>query len=294
MSWEFEQLSGPFGFTEGPVWTGHSVLFSDIPNSRILEYDVETGECSEYVTETNNANGLKFGPDGDLYVCEVAGRRIARYDSEGNRSVVVQEYEGNRLNSPNDLAVDDQGSIWFTDPRYEGNAAGLDAADRELDHDSVYRVDPVNGNEWEITRLTNDTTRPNGILVSDDRTQLYVAQSDPREGYPCELRSYPIRDDGTLGDYTVLHDFSPHWGIDGMALDDDGNVVATAGSDESGPGPMLYVFAPSGRVLATHPYPGVQPTNCCFGDEYLQSLYVTGDGCLYRARTDRTGLLGPP
>lgn len=293
MAWNFEQIAGPFGFTESPVWTGESVLFSDIPNSRILEFDISTGECSTYLSKTNNANGLKYSPDGELFACEVAGRRIARYRPDGKSTSVVDTYDGNRLNSPNDLSFDDDGDLWFTDPRYVGNAAGLDADDRDLDHDSVYHVRQTD-DTWSVKRVTEDTTRPNGILVSKDQSRLFVAQSDPREGKACELRSYTIYDNKKIGDYSVLHNFNPHWGIDGMCLDENGNIIATAGSTESGPGPMLYVFAPSGRVLETRPYPGEQPTNCCFGGEDLKTLYVTGDGCLYRAVTDRIGLLGPP
>jgi len=142
--------------------------------------------------------------------------------------------------------------------------------------------------------MTEDTTKPNGILVSPDGDRLYVAQSDYAEDAPTELRSYPIRGDGSLGEFDVLHDFHPDRGVDGMALDAAGNIVACAGWPEGGPGPSVYVFAPDGETVARHPYPGEQPTNCAFGGPDLQTLYVTGDGRLYRAETDRTGHLGAP
>ncbi|MCZ6677661.1 MAG: SMP-30/gluconolactonase/LRE family protein [Candidatus Poribacteria bacterium] len=286
MSWDFELVEGPFNFTEGPAWDGEAILFTDIPNNRIMRYDPRGGECTEFRTGTNEANGLMFDQAGQLYACEGGGRRIVRYDSDGGTAVIVNSFEGKRLNSPNDLAFDAQGRLWFTDPRY-----GERTDDLELEHQSVFRLDPQADGTWEISRVTYDTTKPNGLLISPDGGWLYVAQSEYGEDKKRELRGYPINDDGTVGEYEVLHNFHPHRGIDGMCLDTEGNIVATAGWQESGPGPMIYVFAPNGRVLETHPIPTDRPTNCTFGDADRQTLYVTAGGCLYRARTERTGYL---
>jgi gluconolactonase len=238
-----------------------------------------------------------FDKDGRLYACEggtpgaEGGRCIARYEADGGRTVICDSYAGKRLNSPNDLAIDTQGRIWFTDPRY-----GDDRSDMELDHESIYRLDPQADDTWICTRVTFDTTAPNGLLVSPDGSTLYVAQSKYGEGQLRELRAYPIRDDGSVGDYAVLHNFYPHRGIDGMCLDSEGNIVATAGWEVSGPGGMIYVFAPNGRVLETHPLPANRPTNCTFGGPDLRTLYVTTiDGIVFRAETDRQGwLIYPP
>ena len=295
MTWDFERVAGPYEFTEGPVWDGNGIRFTDIPTSRILRYDRPSGETSVYRDGTDCANGLKFGPEGGLYGCEMRGQRVSRYEPAGGRTVIADAFEGKRLNSPNDLAFDGDGRLWFTDPDIPVD--WLDDSDRtiELDHASVYRADPVSGGDWPLTRVTSDTTQPNGILVSPDDDTLYVAESNTGTPGQIELRGYDIRDDGSLGPYRVLHNFSPHRGIDGMCLDEDGNIIATAGYHHGGPGPLLYVFAPSGRILATHESPDPRPTNCCFGDEDLQALYVTGyDGCLYRARTDRRGFLDAP
>lgn len=290
MAWEFEQVVPERVITEGPVWDGSGVLFTEIRESRILRYDEQSGETSVYREDTNNANGLKYGPEGRLYACEQGEHRVVRYEDDGSTTVVAAEYEGTRLNAPNDLAIDDEGCVWFTDPYYGDTPEEL-----ELGYESVYRADPVGDGRWDLTRLTDEPMRPNGILVSPDRSTLYVAQLDMGEGQERELRAYPIEDDLSLGDYDVLHNFAPHRGIDGMCLDAEGNVVAAAGAEESGPGPMIYVFAPSGRVLGTHPVPGRRPTNCAFGGEDLRSLYVTGfDSGLSRAETDRTGYLGAP
>jgi len=140
--------------------------------------------------------------------------------------------------------------------------------------------------------MTFDTTAPNGLLLAPDETVLYVAESKYGKGEKRELRAYPILADGTLEAPAVLHNFYPHRGIDGMCLDSKGNIVATAGWELGGPGGMIYVFAPNGRVLATHPLPCKRPTNCTFGGEHLDELYVTSiDGDLLWAKTDRTGYL---
>jgi gluconolactonase len=143
--------------------------------------------------------------------------------------------------------------------------------------------------------MTYDTTRPNGLLISPDQRTLYVAQSEYGEDRKRELRAYPIRDDDTVGPYEVLHNFYPHRGIDGMCLDVEGNIIATAGWELSGPGPMIYVFAPNGRVLETHPVPSHRPTNCTFGGPDLTTLYVTtGSGHVFRTQTERRGRLWYP
>jgi gluconolactonase len=287
MSWTFECIAGPFSLTEGPVWDGTGLLFTDILTSRILRYDPHTGQCSVYQTNTRETNGLRLDDHGFLYACEGEARRITRYDRTGSPTVLADRFEGKRLNSPNDIAVDSHGRVWFTDPRY-----GDKTDDLELGHESVYRLDPNANGAWSIRRMTFDTTKPNGLLLSPDEKTLYVAQSHYGEGYKRELRAYPIRADDTLGPHQVLHDFYPHRGIDGMTLDAEGNLVATAGWQESGPGPMIYVFAPNGRVLETHPVPEDRPTNCTFGGEDLQTLYVTTiEGWLLRARTDRRGII---
>jgi gluconolactonase len=236
---------------------------------------------------------LRLDAAGRLYACEGGGRRITRYEPDGSVTVLADRFEGKRINSPNDIAIDTRGRVWFTDPRYDGAATyddGIGAL--ELGHESVYRLDPTPAGPWAIQRMIFDTTRPNGLLLSLDEKTLYVAQSHYGEGNRRELRAYPIRADDTLGPYAVLHDFYPHRGIDGMTLDADGNIVATAGWRQSGPGPLIYVFAPDGRVLETHPVPEDRPTNCTFGDEDLQTLYVTTiEGWLFRTRTNRHGVV---
>ena len=292
MSWQFETLLEPIGLTEGPVWDGSSLLFTNIPNSRIMRYDPESGLVSVWREGTNEANGLMLDRDGVINACEGGGRRMVQYP-EGRETVeVCAEFEGRRFNSPNDLAIDAKGRIWFTDPRY-----GDFREDMELCHESVYRLEKQADGNWQPVRVTFDTTAPNGLLLSPDESVLYVAQSKHGEGQLRELRAYPLLEEDSEGEeaiagqYEVLHNFYPHRGVDGMCLDSEGNIVATAGWGASGPGGMIYVFAPNGRVLDTHPVPCDSPTNCTFGGSELRDLYVTSlEGHLLRARTDRQGL----
>ena len=276
MPWQFEQIIDPIGgITEGPVWDGQALLFTNINSNRILRYCPTTDALTVVHDHTNEGNGLVLDSQGRICCCEGGGegRRIARYNEDGSTDVIADHFEGKRLNSPNDLVFDAQGRLWFTDPRY-----GDYRDDMELDHESVYRCDPLPDGTWTIQRMTCDTTCPNGLMLSSDQKTLYVAQSKYGENEHRELRAYPIQEDGTLGRHEVLHNFYPHRGIDGMCMDAAGNIIATAGWEESGPGPMIYIFEPNGRVLSTHPVPADLPTNCCFGDPDLHALYVTTVG----------------
>ena len=293
MEWKWEQLAGPGTITEGPVWDGAGLLYTAIAENEIRRYDPATGAITTVHRETGGANGLALGPDGALYACAGTGRAMVRHGVDGTRTVLADRFEGRRLNSPNDLAFDSAGGIWFTDPRY-----GDDHADRELDHDSVYRIAPPAGGSgaWTIQRLTFDTTRPNGLLLSWDERTLYVAQSDYAPSSVRQLRAYPVQPDGALGAPTVLHDFGEARGIDGMCWDATGAIVATCGWELSGPGSRIAVFATDGTVLEEHSLPAGRPTNCAFGEADLATLYVTTlDGRLYRVpNTGRRGYLRPP
>ena len=295
MSWRFELVDGPYGgTTEGPAWDGTGLLFTDIPAGRIMRYDPQTRRSAIFRADTNQANGLMFDPGGTLYACEGGARRMVRYESDGGVTVLADGFDGQRLNIPNDVAIDPEGRVWFTDPYYEGAGGpwSEDRANKDLDHDSVYRLDPQPDGGWSIDRVTFDTTRPNGLLFSLDHKTLYVAQSGREPEEKRELRGYPVNADGSLGEYELLHDFGAHRGIDGMVLDTGGDIVATAGFQRGGPGPMIYVFSPTGQVLETHSLPVDRPTNCSFGGADLTTLYVTtSGGHLFEARTERRGRL---
>jgi len=295
MQWKFELLMKPSAvpLTEGPVWDGEHIYFTHIRASRIMRYDPQSGAITEARTGTNRTNGLAFDAQGRLFGCCSGGRSILRFDPDGRNVTIADCVEGHKLNTPNDLAIDRKGRIWFTNPWNEGN---IDATERtELDNKSVLRADPQADGSYTVTRVTFDTTMPNGILISQDQSTLYVAESGYAKGIMRELRAYPIREDGSLGTYITLFTWGEdargvHRGIDGMCLDADGNIVATAGWEVSGTGPMIYVFSPAGRVLETHPVPAIRPTNCCFGGPDMTTLFVTTtQGHFFKAVTQRVG-----
>ena len=295
MQWKFELLMKPSAvpLTEGPVWDGEHLYFTHIRASRILRYDPKSGAITEARSGTNRTNGLAFDAEGRLFGCCSGGRAIVRFDPDGKNVVIADRIEGKRLNTPNDLAIDRKGRIWFTNPVNEGNWDKTERTD--LDNQSVIRCDPQPDGSYTTTRVTFDTTMPNGILVSQDQRTLYVAESGYARGIARELRAYPINDDGSLGAYATLFTWGEdakgvHRAIDGMCLDRDGNIVATNGWEVSGAGPMITVFSPTGRVLETHPVPGNRPTNCCFGGPDLTTLFVTTtQGHFFKAETDRVG-----
>ena len=295
MQWKFELLMKPpaVPLTEGPVWDGECLYFTHIRASRIMRYDPKSGAITEWRSGTNRTNGLAFDAQGRLFGCCSGGRSIVRFDPDGRTVTIADRVGGEKLNTPNDLAIDRRGRIWFTNPWNEGN---IDATEhQELDNRSVLRADPQQDGSYTVTRVTFDTTQPNGLLVSQDQSMLYVAGSGYARGIARELRAYPIRADGSLGTYSTLFTWGEdanevHRGIDGMCLDAEGNIVACAGWELSGSGPMIYVLTPTGRVLETHPVPANRPTNCCFGGPDMTTLFVTTtQGHFFRAQTDRVG-----
>ena len=296
MPWKFELLLKPDTeqfITEGPVWDGECILFTQIRKNRIMRYDLKSGAITEWRAGTNRTNGLAYDENGRLFGCCSGGRAIVRFDPDGRNVVIADRLDGKKLSTPNDLAIDRKGRVWFTNPVNEGNWDKTEV--EELDHRSVLRADPQKDGKYTVTRVTFDTTQPNGILVSQDQKTLYVAESGSTRGIPRQLRAYPIREDGSLGTYEALFTWGEdakgvHRGIDGMCLDAEGNIIATAGYYTAGSGPMLYVFSPTGRVLETHPVPANRPTNCCFGGPDMTTIFVTStNGHFFKAQTDRVG-----
>jgi gluconolactonase len=264
-----EMLWGEGDFTEGPALAPDgSILFSDIGDA-IYRYDPKTGKTELFRRPSGRANGLMFNADGALIACEGANtggnRRISittgiRGGQDGAVKTLADRYDGKRFNSPNDLAIDGKGRVYFTDPRYVGSEP------RELDFEAVFLVAP----SGDVSIATRDVTKPNGILVAPDGKTVYVSDNNP-QGHRY-LVAFAVKADGTLDGKRVLHDFGTGRGIDGMAIDTAGNVYATAGSgDKAG----VYVFDPAGQPLALIPTPG-DPTNCEFGGgSDASTLYVT-------------------
>ena len=285
--WEWEQIADHGSITEGPVWDGSGLIYSQVAASKAWRWDATTGETSPWRDDTNNANGLQFDRSGRLFACEGGSNRVVEInvDSPNDAPTVVAEGASDSpLNMPNDLAIDAKGRVYFSDPNYSGEP-------NNRENESVYMAVHTFGGNWTLKQVTFNTARPNGVLLSADQQTLYVADSHPDAQYRRELRAYPINADGTLGTHRVLFDFGVGRGIDGMTLTTSGHIVATAGNNAAGPGPMIYVFSDSGLVVSTHRAPQDGPTNCTFGGDALDELFVTFlTGYVYRVRN--TGYVG--
>ena len=254
-------------FTEGPAATADgAILFSDI-GDRIMRFDPATGKTTVFREPSGKSNGLVFDLRGRLVACEGAGpggrRRISITERDGTVRTLADRFDGKRFNSPNDLAVNAKGTVYFTDPRYVGDEP------RELDFEGVFVVD----SRGTVRVATRDVEKPNGILVAPDGKTVYVSDNNNRPDGNHQLTAFSVRPDGTLGDKRVLHDFGPNRrGIDGMTLDAEGNIYATAGRGERA---GVYVFSPEGKPLAFIATPGT-PTNCTFGTgDEAATLYIT-------------------
>ena len=266
---KFEPLWTEGEFTEGPALAPDgSILFSDIGNT-MYRYDPMTGQTAVFRKPSGRSNGLMFNQKGELIACEGAntggGRRISITTGidgakDGTVKTLADGIDGKRFNSPNDLAIDAAGNVYFTDPRYVGSDP------RDLDYEGVFIVAPGG----KVRVATREVQKPNGILVSPDGKTVYVSDNNPQGNR--HLCAFAVRPDGTLAERRVLCDFGTGRGIDGMTLDTAGNIYATAGTgDKAG----VYVFAPDGKQLAMIPTPG-DPTNCTFGGGAdASTLYVT-------------------
>jgi gluconolactonase len=274
---KLEKLWGDGEFTEGPAYgPDHCVYFSDIGN-RIMKYDPATGKTSEYRSPSGRANGLDFDPQGRLVAAEGANtggnRRVTVTEKDGTVRALADKWQGKRFNSPNDLTIDTKGRVYFTDPRYVGDEK------REIDTESVYRIDP----DGSVTQIIVDVEKPNGIVLSPDMKTLYVADSNPKGKQ--QLLAFDLKADGSVGPKRMLHDFGKDRGIDGMCCDAKGNVFATAGQGKTA---GVYVFSPEGKQLAFLPTPET-PTNCVFGGKDRKTLYITAGKSLYRVPTTSEG-----
>jgi gluconolactonase len=277
-----EQVATGFRFTEGPLWDPRtsSLLFSDIPAARIYRW-TPGGEAGVYREGSNKSNGLAWDLQGRLLACEHVGRRVSLALADGSVVPVAERYGGKRLNSPNDLVLRSDGSLYFSDPPYGIQSADMGAlAEQEQPHNGLYLVPP--GAE-EPTLLATDFERPNGMAFTPDEGRLYVADT-PRY----HIRIFSARADGTLEGGEVFARFDKEKGEgrpDGMKVDTQGNLYTT------GPG-GLWILAPDGTFLA-HVRVPEKAANCAWGDEDYRSLYVTASTSVYRLRTLVPGVVPP-
>ncbi len=267
------KLHGDFKFTEGPAPDAKgNVYFSDIPDEKIYMVDA-AGKLSVFVEKSNHANGLKINGQGELVACEMDGQIVA-YDLKSKKKrIVIDKFNGNRFNAPNDLVVDKQDGVYFTDPSFR--------APKPMPQDKlgVYYVDA----KGKISRLIDNLPNPNGILLSVDEKTLYVIPTGP-----AEMMAYPLEAPGKIGKGKVFctlkgADGKKGTGGDGATIDAKGNLYITSTLG-------LQVFDPTGKLLGIITLPE-QPANVCFGGPDAKTLYVTARTSLYTVPMEATGHL---
>jgi gluconolactonase len=266
---EPERIATDLRFTEGPVWHPDGyLLFSDIPANTIYKW-VPDGRLEKFRSPSGNSNGLTLDRQGRLVACEHSNRRVSRTELDGAIVCLADKYQGKRLNSPNDVVVRSDGSIYFTDPPY-----GVEEDQRELDFQGVYRIAP----EGVLTLLVDDFVKPNGLAFSPDEKVLYVGDTDRKH-----VRAFDVQPDGTLANGRIFADLSAErrHGPDGMKVDVKGNLYVTSG--------VVWVFDSTGKHLGDIVTPDA-PANCAFGGADSKTLFITARPSVYRVQLRVQGI----
>jgi len=265
-SYQVQTVTVSNKFVEGPVWCAHDgyLLYSDIPANKIHKIDAKGP--SVFREDSGGANGNAFDDKGRLYTCEGRARRVTRTDKKGAVEVLADQFEGKKLNGPNDIAVTKHEHVYFTDPAF-----GSTVDSKELPFYGVFHIQP----KGPMTAALKWTTRPNGLATSPEGNTLYVTNSDERN-----IRAYDIAKDGSLQNERMF--VAATEGVpDGIDVDEKGNVyVAAAG---------VFIYSPKGERLVKIDL-AEKPSNLAFGDGDLKSLYVTARSTLYRVRMEAKGV----
>jgi gluconolactonase len=264
-------------WAEGPVWVPRSrtVRWSDIPNNRILEFSPATGTTREYAVGVEFTNGRTIDADGGVVQCSHGRRRVER-DQEGTVTGLVDSFRGHRLNSPNDVVISRDSSIWFTDPPYgilPGTTEGHEG-EQEYGGCYVFRFEPAAGT---LTAVVTDLVYPNGLAFSPDESVLYVADTaGPSHGVPLRIVAYDVSG-GVCSRRETAVELEDGNAADGLRVDVHGRIWTSAG-------PAVRIYSPSFELLGSIAVPETV-SNLCFGGPDGQDLYITATTSLYRIRT---------
>jgi gluconolactonase len=273
-------------WAEGPAWfpAHNTLVWSDIPNDRMLRFDALSGQTAVFRQPARNSNGNTVDREGRLVTCEHGGRQVTRTEHDGRITVLASHYEGRRLNSPNDVVVKSDGSIWFTDPDYgilsdyEG-----DRAEAEIGRCNVYRID---GQSGALTVVAGDFVKPNGLAFSPDESILYIADTgashDPENG-PRHIRACVV-DGATLGGSTVFATCTSGL-FDGFRLDAEGRIWTSAADG-------VHIYHPDGTLIGKVAIPEIV-ANLCWGGPKLNRLFICGTTSLYAVMTHANGAVRP-
>jgi gluconolactonase len=259
---KLEKLAGDFKFTEGPVWVpenGGYLIFSDIPANHLVKWDRKNG-ATVFREDSHNSNGNTIDRKNRLVTAEHTGRRVSLTEENGEIKTIASEYDGKKLNSPNDVVVKSDGTIWFTDPDY-----GIGKKEKEQGGNFVYRFDPKTKN---LTVVAKDFDMPNGVAFSPHETKIYIADS----GKPHHIRVFDVQKDGTLANgkvFCVIDQGVP----DGIRCDKQGRVWSSAGDG-------VQIFAPDGSLIGKILVPET-PANLCFGGKDGKTVFITARSSLY-------------
>jgi gluconolactonase len=289
-----ERVATGFRWAEGPVYfpAGRYVLFSDIPNNRIMRFLEDDGHVSVYRQPSMNSNGNTIDREGRLLTCEHSGRRVTRTELDGSITIIADSYNGKKLNSPNDLVVASDGSVWFVDPGYGigGYYEGI-KAEKEQAKNNVYRVDPRSG---EIKVVVDDFVEPNGITFSPDEKKLYVIDTGFTDGpdNPSHIRVFDVDiGSGKVSNSKVFAEMPKPSITDGMRTDTAGRVWCSVGwGDPNEDGVRCYT--PEGELLGKIHLPETV-ANLCFGGQQRNRLYICGSSSLYAVYTSAQGSMKP-
>jgi gluconolactonase len=275
-----EQLATGLRWAEGPVWfgDGRHLLFSDIPNDRILRWDECTGTTAVFRSPSNHANGLARDRQGRLLACEHRTRRVTRTEYDGSVTVLADRWQGKRLNSPNDIVCARDGAVWFTDPLF-GIGGYWEGAPAESETPwAVYRIDPASG---ALQRVIDDLAAPNGLAFSPDETILYVVES--RATPHRKIWQYDVGTGGALANKRLFVDAQGPGAYDGIAVDVRGNVWCGFGSssaEQSAELDGVRVYDAVGQAIG-HVHLPERCANLCFGGRHRNRLFMAASHSLY-------------